>query len=64
MEQLSDRFGINCLFGKTLTNPSNFNINVYLCTDKDEFIKRLCNSNFVNVQILTETKVLMTNKKK
>merc|ERR1712055_416909 len=53
----------NSLFGKLMTSPLNYNSNVHLCNEKNDFIKRLCKQNFISLQILDKNKVLIFSRK-
>ena len=54
---------LNSLFGKFLSNPINYDKNVYLCTNKERFLNKLCNQNFMGLNILSKNKVLMSFRK-
>ena len=54
----------NSIFGKFLTNELTYSNNSYICTNKAEFIRRLCNERFVNISVINDNKVVITFRKK
>ena len=54
----------NSIYGKLLCNQLNYSNYTYICEDKDKFMKRICNENFVNLNILHENRVIITSRKK